>query len=137
MTPGEYILDEQAGPIEANAGRRTVRIIVRNTGDRPVQIGSHFHFFEVNRELDLISRPARRFVLSPGKKRKSSLRNLPGSRLFMDSTVLWKARLPTPHCARERSIARGNRGFNSRRRRIDEPPNSAPNLRGLVRTDAR
>jgi urease beta subunit len=51
MTPGEYILDEQAGPIEANAGRRTVRIIVRNTGDRPVQIGSHFHFFEVNREL--------------------------------------------------------------------------------------
>ena len=51
MTPGEYILDEQAGPIEANAGRRTVRISVRNTGDRPVQIGSHFHFFEVNREL--------------------------------------------------------------------------------------
>ncbi len=51
------MLDEKAGPIEANAGRRTVRIVVRNTGDRPVQIGSHFHFFEVNREL-AFDRPA-------------------------------------------------------------------------------
>ena len=48
MIPGEYILDEKAGSIEANAGRRTIRLVVRNTGDRPVQIGSHFHFFEVN-----------------------------------------------------------------------------------------
>ncbi|HEY4742973.1 MAG TPA: urease subunit beta [Candidatus Acidoferrales bacterium] len=51
MIPGEYLLDENAGPIEANAGRRTVRVVVRNTGDRPVQVGSHFHFFEVNRAL--------------------------------------------------------------------------------------
>jgi urease subunit beta len=51
MIPGEYILDEKAGSIEANAGRRTIRLLVRNTGDRPVQIGSHFHFFEVNGAL--------------------------------------------------------------------------------------
>jgi urease subunit beta len=51
MIPGEYILDEKAGSIEANVGRRTIRLLVRNTGDRPVQIGSHFHFFEVNGAL--------------------------------------------------------------------------------------
>jgi urease beta subunit len=52
MKPGEYFLNEAAGPIEANAGRETKRIIVRNAGDRPVQVGSHFHFFETNRELE-------------------------------------------------------------------------------------
>ncbi|SDX18388.1 urease subunit beta [Paenibacillus sp. CF384] len=40
-----------AGNIELNAGRETVEIVVVNTGDRPVQVGSHFHFFEVNRAL--------------------------------------------------------------------------------------
>ena len=49
MIPGEYLL--RADPIELNAGRETKRIEVSNRGDRPVQIGSHFHFFEVNREL--------------------------------------------------------------------------------------
>jgi urease beta subunit len=52
MKPGEYFLNEAAGPIEANAGRTTTREIVRNAGDRPVQVGSHFHFFETNRELE-------------------------------------------------------------------------------------
>jgi urease beta subunit len=49
MIPGEYILQSDA--IIANAGRTTAIIVVVNTGDRPVQIGSHFHFFEVNRQL--------------------------------------------------------------------------------------
>lgn len=49
MIPGEYFLDE--GEIIANAGRKTVTLRVNNTGDRPVQVGSHFHFFEVNRAL--------------------------------------------------------------------------------------
>jgi urease beta subunit len=44
-----YLLAEE--PIEINAGRRTATISVSNTGDRPIQIGSHFHFFEVNRAL--------------------------------------------------------------------------------------
>lgn len=49
MTPGEYILAE--GDIAINAGRTTTEIVVVNTGDRPVQVGSHFHFFEVNKQL--------------------------------------------------------------------------------------
>ena len=49
MIPGEYFL--QPNDIIANAGRTTATITVVNTGDRPVQIGSHFHFFEVNRQL--------------------------------------------------------------------------------------
>ena len=46
MHPGEYLLGD--GDIELNAGRPATRIVVRNTGDRPIQAGSHFHFFEVN-----------------------------------------------------------------------------------------
>lgn len=49
MVPGEYFLREE--DIIINAGRKTVRVTVVNTGDRPVQIGSHFHFFEVNRQM--------------------------------------------------------------------------------------
>jgi urease subunit gamma/beta len=49
MIPGEYLLS--AEPIELNAGRATRRLDVSNRGDRPIQIGSHFHFFEVNRYL--------------------------------------------------------------------------------------
>ena len=49
MEPGEYLISDE--PIEANAGRATVSVRVSNTGDRPVQVGSHAHFFEVNRAL--------------------------------------------------------------------------------------
>ena len=49
MIPGEYLLAD--GDIEANAGRRTRPLTVANTGDRPIQVGSHFHFFEANRAL--------------------------------------------------------------------------------------
>jgi urease subunit beta len=47
---GGYILSDK--PIEINAGRPTTKMKVRNTGDRPIQVGSHFHFFEVNRALE-------------------------------------------------------------------------------------
>ena len=50
MIPGEFFLKDK--PIEANAGRATARIAVTNRGDRPIQVGSHCHFFEVNRALD-------------------------------------------------------------------------------------
>nr|WP_297164779.1 urease subunit beta [uncultured Dysgonomonas sp.] len=49
MIPGEYFIAK--GDIECNVGRRTAKIKVTNTGDRPVQIGSHYHFFEVNRAM--------------------------------------------------------------------------------------
>lgn len=50
MIPGEYILAD--GDIECNAGRATIQLTVVNTGDRPVQVGSHFHFFEVNKQME-------------------------------------------------------------------------------------
>jgi urease beta subunit len=49
MIPGEYLLAE--GDVIANAGRREIELEIANTGDRPIQVGSHFHFFEVNRAL--------------------------------------------------------------------------------------
>lgn len=52
MKPGEYLLDESAGEIVANGGRATAVVLVKHTGDRPVQVGSHYHFFEVNRALE-------------------------------------------------------------------------------------
>lgn len=52
MHPGEYFLDDEGGDIRANVGRRTTNVLVRHTGDRPVQVGSHYHFFEVNPALD-------------------------------------------------------------------------------------
>ncbi len=50
MHPGEFILED--GDVELNAGRATAKVVVRNKGDRPVQVGSHYHFFEVNAALD-------------------------------------------------------------------------------------
>jgi urease beta subunit len=55
VIPGEWLLSDE--PIEINEGRRKIRLSVRNTGDRPIQVGSHFHFFEVNRVLQF-DRPA-------------------------------------------------------------------------------
>ena len=49
MIPGEYLLADD--DIIANAGRETIKIEVVNTGDRPIQVGSHYHFFEVNKAL--------------------------------------------------------------------------------------
>jgi urease beta subunit len=49
MTPGEYLLGD--GDIDANFGRATARVTVANTGDRPIQVGSHYHFFEANKAL--------------------------------------------------------------------------------------
>ncbi len=73
MIPGEYLL--ATATIVANVGRRTVELVVANTGDRPIQVGSHFHFFEANRALRfdraaafgmrLNSRPARPCASSP------------------------------------------------------------------------
>ena len=49
MIPGEYIIAK--GIIKINAGRKTASVTVVNTGDRPVQVGSHFHFFEINKKM--------------------------------------------------------------------------------------
>lgn len=49
MIPGEFVLADT--PVTANAGRPALKLTVANTGDRPIQVGSHFHFFEANRAL--------------------------------------------------------------------------------------
>src|SRR4051795_12364063 len=88
MIPGEYLYAD--GTIELNAGRRTCTLGVNNTGDRPVQVGSHFHFFEANRalvfdreasygmRLDLPAGTAARF--EPGDKKTVQLVALGGAR---------------------------------------------------------
>jgi urease beta subunit len=81
-------IDLASGDVEINAGRRTVELTVENTGDRPIQVGSHFHFFEVNRalafdrsqafgmHLDIPSGTAARF--EPGEERKVVLTEYAG-----------------------------------------------------------
>ena len=88
MIPGEYFLARD--PIEINAGRPTRRLEVASTGDRPVQVGSHFHFLEVNRylvfdraaaygmRLNIASGTAVRF--EPGDTREVELVAIGGSR---------------------------------------------------------
>ncbi|MEJ2331088.1 MAG: urease subunit beta, partial [Gammaproteobacteria bacterium] len=61
MIPGEVIAAD--GEIELNDGRETVRVTVANTGDRPVQVGSHYHFFETNPALDFDRDTTRGFRL--------------------------------------------------------------------------
>jgi len=61
MIPGEYEL--QSGEIALNSGRPTVRLVVANTGDRPIQVGSHYHFFETNEALHFERAKARGFRL--------------------------------------------------------------------------
>ena len=62
MIPGEYLFD--GGDIELHAGRARVTITVNNTGDRPIQVGSHYHFYEVNPALEFDRAQARGFRLN-------------------------------------------------------------------------
>ena len=57
MIPGELFV--QAGEIELNAGRPVLQVTIANTGDRPIQVGSHFHFYEVNSALRFDREPTR------------------------------------------------------------------------------
>jgi len=61
MIPGEIITEQ--GDIELNAGREAIRLEVANTGDRPIQVGSHYHFFETNPALDFDRKRARGYRL--------------------------------------------------------------------------
>ena len=91
MKPGEYFLE--TAPIEANVGRKTVNLAVRHTGDRPVQIGSHYHFFEVNDALDFDRAVARGMRLNipagtsvrfePGEEKEVRLVEFAGERLVL------------------------------------------------------
>ena len=104
MIPGEYILAE--GDIECNTGRATARITVVNTGDRPVQVGSHFHFFEVNKQmnfnrekafgmrLNIAAGTAVRF--EPGEEKEVELVALGGARVVYGHRGLVNGALDDP-----------------------------------------
>jgi urease subunit beta len=89
MIPGEVIAAD--GEIELNAGRETVTVTVANTGDRPVQVGSHYHFFETNPALDFDRDATRGFRLNipagtavrfePGQRREVELVAYAGKRM--------------------------------------------------------
>ena len=91
MKPGEYLLE--TAPIDANVGRKMARLIVRHTGDRPVQVGSHYHFFEVNDALDFDRDRARGMRLNipagtsvrfePGEEKQVLLVDFAGERLVL------------------------------------------------------
>src|SRR6476661_4197119 len=90
MIPGEIIVATEPAELLANAGLDTKRLEVANTGDRPIQVGSHFHFFEVNTALQFDRQVARGFRLNiaagtavrfePGDTREVELVALAGSR---------------------------------------------------------
>ena len=89
MIPGEILC--ASGDIELNAGRPTVELIVVNSGDRPIQVGSHYHFFETNPALQFERRKARGFRLDipagtavrfePGENRSVRLVAYAGARI--------------------------------------------------------
>jgi urease subunit beta len=89
MIPGEKFIKE--GEIVLNAGRRTVTLTVTNTGDRPIQVGSHYHFFETNPALQFERKKARGMRLNitagtavrfePGQTRDVTLVALAGKRM--------------------------------------------------------
>ena len=91
MIPGSYLLED--GDIELNAGRRTASVVVANAGDRPIQVGSHYHFHEANdalqfdraaaygMRLNIAAGTAVRF--EPGQRRTVELVALGGERIVV------------------------------------------------------
>lgn len=88
MIPGQF--DIKPGKIELNAGRETITLIVANSGDRPIQVGSHYHFYETNPALKFDRELSRGFRLNiaagtavrfePGQERQVELVALAGDR---------------------------------------------------------
>ena len=96
LHPGEYFL--ATDEIEINAGRKTARVLVASTGDRPIQVGSHFHFYEVNKalrfdraaaygmRLDIAAGTAMRF--EPGEEKEAPLVEIAGARIIHGHNAL-------------------------------------------------
>jgi len=104
MTPGELLVDD--GEIELNAGRSRITLTVRNTGDRPIQVGSHYHFAETNAALDFDRDAARGHRLDiasgtavrfePGQSRTVELIPFAGDRLVYGFRQMVMGPLDTP-----------------------------------------
>lgn len=90
MIPGEYKIQE--GELELNVGRKTLTITIANTGDRPIQVGSHYHFFETNPALRFDRDSTRGFRLNiaagtavrfePGQEREIELVEVAGDKMI-------------------------------------------------------
>ena len=90
MIPGEIFVEP--GEIELNVGRPTLKIDVTNSGDRPIQVGSHYHFYEVNEALKFEREPTRGYRLNiaagtavrfePGQERTVELVQVAGDRVI-------------------------------------------------------
>lgn len=113
MIPGEYLLESE--PIQANLDRATVKLVVRHTGDRPIQVGSHYHFFEVNRALRFdraqaygmrLNIPAGTAVrFEPGEEKEIELTALTGARHVYGHRGFVNGHLDDP-AIREAALAR-------------------------------
>ncbi len=113
LVPGELLPAE--GEIELNARRATVRVTVANTGDRPIQVGSHFHFFETNEALRFDRALARGYRLNiaagtavrfePGQEREVELVALAGDRIVYGFNAKVMGRLET---SRPKGTVRGS-----------------------------
>jgi len=100
MIPGEMFCDREG--IEINAGRPTLTVKVANTGDRPIQVGSHYHFFETNKALRFDRAPTKGFRLDiaagtavrfePGQEREVTLVAYDGARIVygFDAQIMGK-----------------------------------------------
>ena len=96
MKPGEYLIDD--GTIEANVGRETVTLVVTHRGDRPIQVGSHFHFYETNVGLDFDREAAKGMRLNiaaglavrfePGEQKEVNLVAYAGNRIVYGHRAL-------------------------------------------------
>jgi urease beta subunit len=113
MIPGEYFIE--SGSIEANTGRNVVKVLVRHTGDRPVQVGSHYHFFEVNPALNFDRAQAYGMRLNiasglsvrfePGEEKEVTLVELAGTRTVYGHNGLVNGALDNEQ-TKQRAIAR-------------------------------
>jgi len=102
MIPGEMFCE--TGDIEINAGRNTLKLKVANTGDRPIQVGSHYHFFETNQALRFTRASAKGFRLNiaagtavrfePGQEREVELVAFGGDRMVYGFTAKIMGKLP-------------------------------------------
>src|SRR5215469_13486878 len=117
MIPGEFFI--QDGEIELNAGRKTVTLTVANTGDRPIQVGSHYHFFETNPALKFDRKKARGMRLDiaagtavrfePGQTRDVQLVALAGKKTiygFRGDVMVEAGTEDLPCCRRSVSFLR-------------------------------
>ena len=119
VIPGEVILGE--GDIVAFKGRQTVELSVANTGDRPIQVGSHCHFFEANRALRFDREKAYGFRLQvpagtavrfePGEDKRVTLVSIGGNRVAYGINGLVNGRLDDPNVKAKALVSAREQGF--------------------------